>query len=152
MQQLPEFRQVNPTLMTAGQPPAEAWAPLARQGVTAVINLRSDAEMQGRDDATAVVAQGMDYHRIPVGDGADITPENAAALWQLLAQARGSVLVHCASGNRAGALLAVGAARAGQMSPEQALEFGRTAGMRSLEPRVRELLALPAATGASGAS
>ena len=50
------------------------------------------------------------------------------------------MLVHCASGNRVGGLLALMQARSGGMTTEQALEFGRKAGMVGTEARVRELL------------
>ena len=50
------------------------------------------------------------------------------------------LLVHCASGNRVGGLLALMQARSGTMTTEQALEFGRSAGMGSTEARVRTLL------------
>jgi len=72
-------------------------------------------------------------------DPADITPENAKALSALLAQAEGPVLVHCASGNRVGGLLAVAMAQNG-MTTAQALDFGRSAGMKSIEGRAREVI------------
>jgi hypothetical protein len=65
---------------------------------------------------------------------------NAQALRAALDAADGPVLVHCASGNRAGGLLALMQARSGAMTTEQALEFGRNAGMTSTEARVRHLL------------
>ena len=61
----------------------------------------------------------------------------------MLQRESGAVLVHCASGNRVGALIAIGAAKAGGMAPEAALELGKAAGLTSAEPRVRELLQLP---------
>ena len=73
--------------------------------------------------------------------GADgLTDANADRLWRLVHDAPGTVLVHCATANRAGALLALGAARAGGMSPADALAFGRAAGLASpaLEARVRD--------------
>jgi len=55
------------------------------------------------------------------------------------------VLVHCASANRAGALLALAAAQHGAMTPVDALAFGRAAGLSSpvLEADVRARLGLP---------
>lgn len=52
--------------------------------------------------------------------------------------------LHCASGNRAGALLALIAASDG-MPAEDAVELGRRGGMTSMEAPVREVLGLPAA-------
>lgn len=139
------LRTPRPDLLTAGQPAAEAWDALAAQGVTTVINLRPDAEMDGRDGRGEVLAAGMDYHQIPVAGVDDLTADNAARLWSLIEGAPGLVLVHCASGQRVGALLAVGARDAGAMSPQDALAFGQSAGLSApwLEAAVRTRLGLP---------
>ena len=55
----------------------------------------------------------------------------------------GEVLLHCASGNRVGALLALAAVQVDGASPEAALTLGRAAGLKSLEPVVMERLAKP---------
>lgn len=130
-------------LYAAGQPAATDWAAIAARGVTTVINLRPPAEMQGRDEAAEVRAAGMEYRELPVDGAAGITPESARRLAGLLAAAPGPVLVHCSSSNRVGGMLAVMQAQAG-MPAQQALEFGRAAGMKSTETRVRELLGVPA--------
>lgn len=142
---VPGLRRPRPGLLSGGQPGPEAWSELAAQGVTTVINLRTAEEMDGRDAAAEVEAAGMTYHGLPISGVGDLDAENAAALWRLVEAAPGPVLVHCASGNRVGALLALGAAQEGGMPPEQALEFGRSAGLASprLEPQVRERLGLP---------
>jgi uncharacterized protein (TIGR01244 family) len=142
---VPNRHQSNERLVTAGQPEAGAWTQLAAEGVTTVINLRPDSELPGRNEAAEVAQAGMAYTQIPVAGAAGITGENAEALWSAIAQAPGKVLVHCASGNRVGALLALGAAQRGGMDPQQALQFGKDAGLAGAEPRVRELLGLPPA-------
>lgn len=137
----PALSAPRPGLYTSGQPGAQAWSSLARErGIATVINLRPDAELAGRDEAAEVRAAGLDYVQIPVAGAADVTVEKADALWRRLEEARGPVLVHCASGNRVGALLAIGAVRHGGMTPAEALAFGRTAGLSGLEARVRALL------------
>ena len=136
-------RQPLPRVYSAGQPAAGDWAGIAARGVTTVIDLRPDAERPGRDEAAEVEAAGLAYRRIPVAGPQDLTPEAARTLWQAIDAAPGKVLVHCASGNRAGALLAIAAAREGGMASGQALELGREGGMTSTEARVREVLALP---------
>lgn len=137
------FHHPRADLITGGQPRPGDWRMLRGRKVTTVINLRTDAEMKGRKEATAVVAAGLDYQRLPVAGAADINIKNADDLWQRIEQAPGRVMVHCASGNRVGALLAIGAARHTNMTPQQALVFGRRAGLTGLEPRVREVLDLP---------
>lgn len=146
IESVPGLRAPQEGLLTAAQPRVEAWKALAQQGVVAVVNLRPDDEQPGRDERTEVAGAGMAYHHVPIAGAEDLTPANAARLWALVGGAPGKVLVHCASGNRAGALLALGAANSGEMTPEQALAFGRSAGLASprLEAVVRERLGLPA--------
>lgn len=128
-------------LYSAGQPAESDWRGIAARGVTTVVNLRPVDEMQGRDEASEVHAAGMRYIDIPVADGAAITPDNARKLSAAIASANGApVLVHCASANRAGGLLALMAAKEEGMADAAALEFGRKAGMKSTEARVSEIL------------
>ena len=143
---LPEafgLHQPRAGLFTGGPPQADAWSKIAASGVSTVIDLRMPAEKGEGAEAEKVRALGMAYEELPIAGAAAITGENATRLWQLLSQANGPVVLHCASGNRVGALLSIGAWRQGGMSPRQALEFGKAAGLGSLEPRVRELLHLP---------
>ena len=62
----------------------------------------------------------------------------------LAAAEPGGVLVACGSANRVGAAFALRAVTVAGADPEAALELGRAAGMTGTEPRVRELLGLPA--------
>lgn len=137
------LHEPRPGLYTAAQPAPSDWPAIAAGGVRTVINLRTEAELEGRDVGAEVRAAGMAYHAIPVAGIDGITAENASRLSALLARVDGPVLVHCSSANRAGGLLAVAAAQDG-MDPEAALALGRAAGMKSTEPRVRELLGVPA--------
>jgi uncharacterized protein (TIGR01244 family) len=139
------WRQPRPGLLTGGQPSPSDWAALKAQGVTMVVNLRPVAEMAGRNEAAEVAAAGMAYVGIPVAGADAIDADKARRLWTLLKVNGAPVFVHCASGNRAGALLALGAAQSGGMTPEAALEFGRKAALTRLEPVVRERLGLPPA-------
>lgn len=131
-------------LIVAGQPAAGDWAALAAAGVRTVVDLRTPGELQERDEPAEVAAAGMRYVRLPIAGAGAITPENAQRLTALLDGAEGTVLVHCASGNRAGGLLAL--VKAGEGMPaEEALAYGRSAGMTSSEAKVREAMAVPRA-------
>lgn len=130
-------------LVTGGQPATSAWRDLRASGVTRVINLRPASELADRDEGAEVRANGIDYVAIDVAGPGDLSSGNARRLWQSLQGNDGTVLVHCASGNRAGALLALAAAQVGGMSPQAALEFGKASGLTKLEPVVRERLGLP---------
>lgn len=136
---IPNQHQPRPDLLTGGQPDATAWTDLAAHGVTTVINLRPPAEMAGRNERAEVQSAGLAYREVPVDGMAGMTLSNARILQSLLAEAKGRVVVHCASGNRVGALLALAAADGG-MPPEDALAFGRAAGLASAEAHVRHLL------------
>lgn len=136
--EIPFLASPEVNILTGGQPTNNAWQPLAKAGVTTVINLRSDAEMQGSNEAKLVTQQGMQYIHIPIAGAGDITPENAQRLQQALAQVDGKVLVHCASSNRVGALLALDAANS--QTQDEALKYGRSAGLTSLEGTVKQVL------------
>jgi uncharacterized protein (TIGR01244 family) len=142
----------KPGVYTAGQPAASDWSALAGAGVRTVVNLRTAAEMNGRDERAEVAAAGMRYIEIPIDGANAINAENARALADALASAQGGVLVHCASANRAGGLLAVALAQQGT-GTDEALRIGRAAGMKSTEARVIQLIAAPqpqmCASGAS---
>ena len=135
-----ELRTPRPGLYTAGQPAAGDWSAVAARGVGTVIDLRAPGELKERDEPAEVGAAGMRYLSIPVAGAGGIDDANAQRLRTALEAANGPVLVHCASGNRVGGLLALMQARSGGMTTEQALEFGRKAGMVGTEARVRELL------------
>ena len=147
---VPHLHLPRAGLLTGGQPAANAWRDLHAAGVTRVISLLPASELGARDEAAEVRASGMDYVRIDVAGANDLTAGKAQLLWQALQGEPGTVLVHCASGNRAGALLALAAAQAGGMAPQAALGFGKAAGLGKLEPVVRERLGLPSPASDAG--
>ena len=124
---------------SAGQPDAEALRVFADSGYSAVIDLRGAGESRGLDEAAVVDELGMEYVSLPIPGTDAVNFENAAALRRLIGEQDGPVLVHCGSGNRVGALLALAAALDGAGN-EQALERGRDGGLTRLEPLVRQRL------------
>ncbi|MFZ5841953.1 MAG: beta-lactamase hydrolase domain-containing protein [Pseudomonadota bacterium] len=128
--------ELSPELITGGQPSRADLEMLKAAGVTTVINLRAASEDAGYDEAAAAKALGLNYVSIPIAGAGDITAGNAAKLDAALRAADGKTLLHCASSNRVGALLALRAAAAGQ-SEEEAISFGKSAGMTSLEAVAR---------------
>lgn len=139
-----EFAQPRPGLHTGGQPSLGQLDALPAQGVRTVIDLRPDSEDHGYDEARELQQRKLKYLRLPIAGAQDLTPANANALKKLLDESGDGVLLHCASGNRAGALLALMAAQEEHLPPAQALELGKQAGMKSLAPVVAEKLGLPA--------
>jgi uncharacterized protein (TIGR01244 family) len=135
-----EFAEPRPGLHTGAQPTPEDLTALSQQGVRTVIDLRTDDEDRGFDEASKAESQGMRYLRLPIGGADDLTAENATALKQALDQSGDGVLLHCASGNRVGALLALMAAQHEDATPAEAMDLGKRAGLKSLEPAVAEKL------------
>lgn len=125
---------------SAGQPTEEALKVFSDSGYAAVIDLRGESEDRGMDTEQAVVEElGMEYVSFPIASRDGISFENAERLNSLIEQYDGPVLVHCGSGNRVGALLALRESLNGA-SDEEALEYGREGGLTRLEGLVKERL------------
>lgn len=129
-------------LLAAGQPSPGQLAALAGQGVRTVINLLPGGEPLDFDEAAVTAGLGMHYVVLPISGAADLTPANIArfSVEMARARARGGVLVHCASGNRAGALIALDRGITHGDDSDSALALGRAAGLAGLEPVVASLL------------
>ena len=135
-----ELRTPRPGLPPEGRPAAGEGPGVAAGGAGRAVGPRALGELKRLVEPAEVRAAGMRYLSIPVAGAGGIDDANAQRLRTALEAANGPVLVHCASGNRVGGLLALMQARSGGMTTEQALEFGRKAGMVGTEARVRELL------------
>ena len=127
-------------VLTGGQPTDEQLVALHDAGFATVINLRRPDERGTRGEAETVAGLGMTYVSLPVAGVEGLTEENATALAAALEKAERPVLLHCGSGNRVGALLALEAYWLEGASAEEALEIGRKAGLTRMEPAVRELV------------
>lgn len=127
-------------LMTGGQPSLADLAELKARGVTTVINLRGLSENLGFDEAEELKRLGMTYVQIPMSSAADLTADNATKLDEALKNIDGTALVHCASGNRVGALFALREFQINGKTAEEAMAFGTSAGMTGLAPAVQSLL------------
>ncbi|MDZ7825654.1 MAG: sulfur transferase domain-containing protein [Gammaproteobacteria bacterium] len=112
----------------AGRPPdPDELAAMRASGVRLIVDLRTPGEGVA-GEAVAAANAGIRYVNLPVGH----EPASAnvqARLESLLEETDGDVLLHCASGNRAGEvwarhLLAQGA------SLEKALQAGRAGGLQ----------------------
>lgn len=143
--EMPGYKRLSSALAVGGAPSLAVLAELAARGVTTVIDLRPEAEGTAPEKAM-VEAFGLRYVQIP------FTPptfqrKDAEAVGRVLTETtEGSVLLHCSTSNRAGAVLAVLEALKGK-SLEEALLVGRNAGLRSgpMEDAVRRVLAVPEA-------
>lgn len=126
---------------TSGQPDLSDLQRLKQAGVTTVVNLLTDADMGGDYEAQWAAQLDLNYHRVPVGGGQDLTRANVAALDQIINQNSDEILLlHCSSSNRVGAMMALRAAWHQGASIEAAIQTGKDYGLNDLQPKVEELL------------
>jgi len=92
--------QVN-NLYIAGQPEKKGLDKLKSLGVTTIINLRTDGEMNNRevvpyDEAAYIDSLKMKYVHIPLGGKENpYTPEALTIFNEAIEQSEGKVLLHC---------------------------------------------------------
>lgn len=115
-------------------------ARLREAGIREVIDLTPDAETPDFNESAAVRAAGLRYSNLPLRGAVDLTREHVLALDALLRAAKRPLLVHCASGNRVGAMAALGAAWIDGRDAEDAIGIGKAWGLKSLESAVRPKL------------
>jgi uncharacterized protein (TIGR01244 family) len=139
---LPRHVAIGERQHSSGQPSVEAIARLKSAGITTVIDLRPDAETPDLDEKSVAEAAGLKYRSLPIASPADLTRENVKRFDQLLKDSQDEeVLVHCASGNRVGAMMALRAAWVQGKSTEEALAIGQAAGMTGMTEAVKAKLA-----------
>jgi len=93
----------------AGQPDEAALRRFKDEGITAVVNLRTQREMDNRewvpfDEAALIEELGMEYVFLPQGGGKDdppYAPWQVDAFAQAMERHNGKVLLHCQVGWRA---------------------------------------------------
>lgn len=145
--ELAKYQMINAAtpvenLITGGQPSIEDLKLLASEGVKVIVNLRTKGEFKRFDEQVEVEKLGMKYVSIEIEGSDGMTEKNAQLLDFALNNLSQPALVHCASSNRVGGLLALRAFKLHNMSAQDAISFGKRAGMSSTEKRVRKLLGL----------
>ncbi|MFN9949040.1 MAG: fused DSP-PTPase phosphatase/NAD kinase-like protein, partial [Planctomycetota bacterium] len=131
----------EPGLITSGQPTEAQFAALPAAGVTTVIHLRPTTEKGTGWEEAKARDLGLAFVRLPIDGAKAVTEANARKLADLLAGAKGPVLLSCGSSNRCGALLALKAFHVDGLGKDEALACGRRGGLKALEPTVAALLA-----------
>ncbi len=135
------WRQVEPGLYSAGQPQSDEWAEIARNGIATVVNLRPDSEQPGLDERALATAQGLNYIALPIASAQDLTPANVSLFKSLLRQHKANgLLIHCGTGNRVGAMFALSRALDPGCSIDEAIDYGRKAGLSGLQAQVTDIL------------
>ena len=100
---IPQFRRVNDSVWTSGQPTLDQFVKLKAAGVATVINLRVPSEHSGEIEGALVRELGMKYINIPV----DLNNPKATDVTEFLTVtdrelSKGLVLIHCTAAIRVG--------------------------------------------------
>ncbi len=141
LRSLPNVSFPAPNRVASGHLRASDIALLKQAGIRHVIDLSADEETPDFDEANAVRSAGIDYRNLPIRGAADLTHANIVKFDGWLHDAGNEpTLVHCASSNRVGAMMALRASMIGGQTDEAALAEGRRWGLKSLEPAVRHQL------------
>ena len=126
-----------PGIVSAGRLAADDVARVREAGIHHIIDLTPDAETPDFDEAAAVRAAGLLYSNLPLRGALDLTRENVMSFDALVRDAERPVLVHCASGNRVGAMAALRAAWVDGKKIDEAIATGKAWGLKGLEEEVR---------------
>ena len=130
-----------PGILTGGQPSSAQLHTAKQAGYKTIVNLRPEYEHRGQVEAASVKAAGMRYIHIPVAGAEGISFKNSELLREALADINNyPIMVHCASGNRVGALFALDAFRHNKLTAEQAIAVGHKSGLTGLEAVVRKII------------
>lgn len=131
----------NENLMVGGQPTINDFHLMKSLGITQVVNLRPNSETIDFDQVALLQQLEMTYTVIPVTEIETFTPEKAEQLKKILTLNQ-PTLVHCASGNRVGALIALQAFWLEEASAQDSLDKGLQAGLTKLQPDIEKVLGL----------
>ena len=123
------YVRIDERLAAAGQPTMETLRGLGKMGFKTVVTLRTPGEIE-EDEGAIVREAGLDYVSVPISSGSFSSADVDAVARVLDDETTAPVLLHCASSNRVGGVLAVLEARRGK-STEDALAFGKQAGLKS---------------------
>ena len=141
--QIKNFRgplPLNQLAYSGGQPTAEQLEKMAELGIATVINLRPNTEIPPFNEAELVRKLNLNYVQVEIASAADLTLKNINLFADALAQATDPLFLHCAGGNRVGALLALKAYLIDGKDKDSALQLGADAGLTGLQADVISLL------------
>ncbi len=93
------FRIIDRDTWAGGQPDADAYGELAARGVRLVVDLRTGARDDPREDDPALLGRlGVDYLALPVPDGHVPSEAQVRRFLAAVRETEGVVFVHCGGG------------------------------------------------------
>lgn len=119
-------------LLVGGQPSLMDLEKIKTLGFETIISLRpveEDIREINYDERAEAAKLGLDFVRIPIMSAMDLTPKNLSLLDMALAAAKGKAFVHCRTGNRVGAMLALRAFHMQNTPMSDAIALGEKAGL-----------------------
>lgn len=132
--------QQGDNAFSGGQPSQVDFSIMKDGGIQHVVNLRPSSEADW-NEKEVVDTLGMSYHQLEIAGVDDINVANARQLGALInGFDNEAYFIHCASGNRVGALIAINEALVNGKDIEQAIEIGKQWGLTKLEPQVRAVI------------
>lgn len=141
LKELPQVRFPEQHRVVSGAIDETHLEAIKAAGIQHVVSLRPAEENPSFDEPRAVAAHGLTFHAIPIKGPQSLTRDNAQALDEVLRQIGDeSALLHCSSGNRVGALIALREAWINGQPTEEAIAIGKHWGLTALESAVRNTL------------
>jgi len=132
-------KQYTEQFIVGGQPTEADLTALAHKGIKTVINLRGKDEFSKFAEKDKVEALGMNYIAVPINGAAGLNKENLM-LFSAAIENKSKTFVHCASGNRVGAMFALAAYYNDHANVEEAVKIGKKSGLTGLETKVRKIM------------
>ncbi|MFT5354144.1 MAG: protein tyrosine phosphatase (PTP) superfamily phosphohydrolase (DUF442 family) [Polyangiales bacterium] len=133
---IPNERHIG-AIVTGGPPDAAALERAQAAGITTVITLRLELEAGFDVERAKVEELGMRFVSVPVDGAAGVTEANARLVDEAIEASTGGILLHCGSGNRAGAILAMRAFYVQERTLDESMQIGLAAGLTNLQSAVR---------------
>lgn len=115
-------------LYLAGQPSANSWETIKELGVTKIINLRDESEMDFSGEVKALKDLGMEYEQFPICKGGALLADNCEKLSKMI-EGEGPHFIHCGSANRVGGWLITYLTKYKGIDFEQAVEIAQENGL-----------------------
>ncbi len=114
------------------QPSDENLAEMRDAGFRCIVNLRTEGEPDHDPDAEGETARGLglDYIHLPVSPSG-ISPEQIDKFSEAVKDVGGPILVHCASGKRAGLVSAAHSAAEQGLDGDDAVSFAESKGLET---------------------
>ena len=121
----------EPGVLFGGQPTEAQLKSMAADGLAFVLDLRAESEDRGFDEPAALQSLEVSYLNLPVDAERLAKPATFERFIETMEKVDGPVLVHCASGNRVGALYYAYLAAGKGVDREQARVQAKEMGLRS---------------------